>query len=150
MYYILCSIHCHDYAKNIFFERNVSKVFDLKGSLRGRFAKNLRQSKDKTDNRSNISPLNKKKNHGSDSDASSGDEADLQMSHHGSDEDEGAKEEESNPSSTLLDGDFLDFTSGRPLPLTDRAKAAFHMSILNVSLTMKEITLCGRTHNLNC
>jgi hypothetical protein len=34
---------------------------------------------------------------------------------------------------TLLDGDFLEFTNGRPLPLTDRAKAVFHMSVLNVS-----------------
>ena len=34
---------------------------------------------------------------------------------------------------TMLDGDFIEFTSGRPLPMTDRAKAAFHMSILNVS-----------------
>lgn len=34
---------------------------------------------------------------------------------------------------TLLDGDFLEFTNGRPLPLTDRAKALFHMSVLNVS-----------------
>jgi hypothetical protein len=36
-------------------------------------------------------------------------------------------------SATLLDGDFLEFTNGRPLPLTDRAKAVFHMSVLNVS-----------------
>lgn len=39
----------------------------------------------------------------------------------------------SNPGHTLLDGDFLEFTKGRPLPLNDRAKAIFHMSILNVS-----------------
>lgn len=35
-------------------------------------------------------------------------------------------------STTLLDGDFLEYTNGRPLPLTDRAKAVFHMSVLNV------------------
>ena len=35
---------------------------------------------------------------------------------------------------TMLDGDFIEFTGGRPLPMTDRAKAAFHMSILNVSI----------------
>ena len=38
-----------------------------------------------------------------------------------------------NAGPTLLDGDFLEFTGGRPLPLNDRAKALFHMSILNVS-----------------
>ena len=37
-------------------------------------------------------------------------------------------------SATLLDGDFLEYTNGRPLPLTDRAKAVFHMSILNVRM----------------
>jgi hypothetical protein len=34
----------------------------------------------------------------------------------------------------LLDGDFLEFTGGRPMPLSDRAKAVFQMSILNVRL----------------
>lgn len=37
-------------------------------------------------------------------------------------------------SGTLLDGDFQEFTHGRPMPLNDRAKALFHMSILNVSV----------------
>jgi 1-phosphatidylinositol-3-phosphate 5-kinase len=129
----------HHDTQNIFFERNVSKVFDLKGSLRGRFAKNLRQNQEKSDNRSNISPspVPKKRTNGSDSDLSSDDDGDFPPSRHGSDDEEGGKDEESNPSSTLLDGDFLEFTSGRPLPLTDRAKAAFHMSILNVSQTMR-------------
>jgi len=36
-------------------------------------------------------------------------------------------------SGTMLDGDFLEFTAGRPMPMNDRAKAVFHMSILNVS-----------------
>jgi len=36
-------------------------------------------------------------------------------------------------SGTLLDGDFQEFTLGRPMPMNDRAKALFHMSILNVS-----------------
>jgi hypothetical protein len=34
---------------------------------------------------------------------------------------------------TLLDGDFLENTNGWPLSLIDRAKAAFHMSVLNGS-----------------
>jgi 1-phosphatidylinositol-3-phosphate 5-kinase len=44
-------------------------------------------------------------------------------------------------SATLLDGDFLEFTNGRPLPLTDRAKAVFHMSVLNVSAHLSLETL---------
>mmetsp|Transcript_9237 Transcript_9237/g.17384 ORF Transcript_9237/g.17384 Transcript_9237/m.17384 type:complete len:2047 (+) Transcript_9237:105-6245(+) len=129
--------------QNIFFERNVSKVFDLKGSLRGRFAKNLRQNQEKMDNRSNISPspVPKKRFNGSDSDISSDEDGDFPPSRHGSDDEELLKDEESNPSSTLLDGDFLEFTSGRPLPLTDRAKAAFHMSILNDTLFLSIINV---------
>ena len=44
----------------------------------------------------------------------------------------GASPDEKGPA-TLLDGDFLGYTLGRPMPLTDRAKALFQMSILNVS-----------------
>ena len=64
-------------------------------------------------------------------------------SDHGSDVEGLSDGEESNSatkgkskgksSGTLLDGDFLEFTSGRPMPMNDRAKAVFHMSILNVS-----------------
>lgn len=45
-------------------------------------------------------------------------------------------------SATLLDGDFLEFTNGRPLPLTDRAKAVFHMSVLNVSTVVVVYGVC--------
>lgn len=60
------------------------------------------------------------------------------MSSDGNDEDDadvvrmGSQSPVVTSSATLLDGDFLEFTNGRPLPLTDRAKAVFHMSILNV------------------
>lgn len=47
---------------------------------------------------------------------------------------------ESGPS-TLLDGDFLEFTLGRPMPLTDRAKAVFQMSILNDTLFLSIINV---------
>ncbi len=42
---------------------------------------------------------------------------------------------------TFLDGDFLEFTGGRPLPLTDKAKSSFHMSILNDSLFLSIINV---------
>ena len=41
----------------------------------------------------------------------------------------------------LLDENFLEFTNGRPLPLTDRAKAIFHMSILNDTLFLSIINI---------
>lgn len=120
----------------------MSKVFDLKGSLRGRFAKNLRQNKEKSDSRARSSPAPIPKKYASDSDASSDEDADYPASYPGSDDEEVAtKGEDSNPSSTLLDGDFLEFTSGRPLPLTDRAKASFHMSILNDTLFLSIINV---------
>jgi 1-phosphatidylinositol-3-phosphate 5-kinase len=42
---------------------------------------------------------------------------------------------------TLLDGDFLEFTAGRPMPMHDRAKAVFHMSILNDTLFLSIINV---------
>ena len=103
----------------------MSKIFDLKGSLKGRFAKLLSQNKEKSGPRA----VPKRMNTMYDSDASSDEEGEHSPLDSGFYDEEGAKE----GSSTLLDGDFLEFTGGRPLPLTDRAKATFHMSILNVS-----------------
>ncbi len=119
----------------------------MKGSLRGRFAKHLAQNKSSKGggdrDRSSSSPLPKRKSalYGSDSEMSS-DEADEEgevppYTGVGSDDDEGGAKEDNGggdaePSGTLLDGDFLEWTGGRPLPMTDRAKAAFQMSITNV------------------
>jgi 1-phosphatidylinositol-3-phosphate 5-kinase len=41
----------------------------------------------------------------------------------------------------LLDGDFLEFTLGRPMPMHDRANAVFHMSILNDTLFLSIINV---------
>jgi hypothetical protein len=133
------------FAQNIFFGRNISRVFDLKGSLRGRFAKNLSQNVEKN-KRSVQRPKKRSVTFGSDSDMSSDEEGELFTSYHDSQDEEGVtyatgqdepSSGESKPAvSTFLDGDFLEFTGGRPLPLTDRAKAAFHMSILNVSFVL--------------
>jgi len=51
----------------------------------------------------------------------------------------GTKSPVVSSSGTLLDGDFLEFTNGRPPPLTDRAKAVFHMSVLNVSKAVESV-----------
>jgi 1-phosphatidylinositol-3-phosphate 5-kinase len=42
---------------------------------------------------------------------------------------------------TQLDGDFLEFTQGRPMPLNDRAKSLFHMSIQNDTLFLSIINV---------
>ncbi len=126
--------------KNIFYGRNISRVFDLKGKVRGRYAKqNLNLNPEKRTQ----STKKRSVTFGSDSEASSDEEGDPPSSYRDSDEEEGvtyatgqdeASNRDTKPSvSTFLDGDFLEFTNGRPLPLTDRAKATFHFSILNVS-----------------
>jgi hypothetical protein len=131
-------------------------VFDLKGSLRGRFAKNLRNGGDREPEQSKGSSTKQKREKSrtfSDTEASSDDDSNASGEKHedrstgylSSEEDDDGiildtkdkrKSQEdskvSEASSTMLDGDFIEFTGGRPLPLTDRAKAAFHMSILNV------------------
>jgi len=135
---------------NIFHGRKISKIFDLKGSLRGRYA-NVNADKEESatadadgtsksaSNRSKSEkdPKGNKEVYddvGSDSEESSDSENtdDSTLS--------SPKEERPNVA-TLLDGDFLEFTVGRPLPLSDRAKAVFHMSILNDTLFLSIINV---------
>ena len=163
--------------KNIFHDRKISKIFDLKGSLKGRFTQqNVEKEKSQTENtgqeaqtsdartmaakhlddkKGGQKELKKRgKDETSDTDTSpdgdSGSDEDdnstLEQSVDGKssqpsqdrvkkaedDSDEGQDTEKEATITTLLDGDFLEFTGGRPLPLNDRAKAVFHMSILNV------------------
>mmetsp|Transcript_31801 Transcript_31801/g.68845 ORF Transcript_31801/g.68845 Transcript_31801/m.68845 type:complete len:2148 (-) Transcript_31801:1362-7805(-) len=127
--------------QNIFHGRKISKVFDLKGSLRGRFTQQLAEKGRNA------------KRHGSSNDLADLDspvDGDPIGSSRHSDGNEsgfspGEDAEEADllgPSvPTLLDGDFLEFTSGRPLPLNDRSKAVFHMSILNDTLFLSIINV---------
>merc|ERR1712161_92250 len=156
--------------QNIFYGKKVTKVFDLKGSLRGRFAKNLKTNyPDNSDNGANESSCDeaeetrrkkkaqKQNNRSNNSDLDAASDA----SSHNSSEDEdllqseskdsrkmtsngndGSNNSEVEPSlTTLLDGDFLEYTMGRPLPLSDKAKALFHMSILNDTLFLSIINV---------
>jgi 1-phosphatidylinositol-3-phosphate 5-kinase len=135
--------------QNIFYGRNISKIFDLKGSLRGRFT---RQGNLEKDQHSKRSSYRRRGTGSSDSESSGSDEEEddesLSIASDGSEKDEratgdvekgGKAKAASIP--TLLDGDFLEFTAGRPLPLTDRAKAVFHMSILNDTLFLSIINV---------
>lgn len=154
--------------QNMFYGRKITHLFDLKGSLRGRFthgAQNQPQHGDNSVSGKSPSKRTKKKksrsfrrgesegdNYDAENDESDVDSDSFYSSSSAESEDSGDLVEEEHqdqpqqqrvvheiPSSkegevsTFLDGDFLEFTSGHPLPLNDRAKAVFHMSILNVS-----------------
>jgi 1-phosphatidylinositol-3-phosphate 5-kinase len=89
--------------QNIFYGRNVSKVFDLKGSIRGRQAKMIQtdKEKDQVDRNEMLKPpSNEFRAEMNTPTANSGC---INAS-----------------SQTLLDGDFLEFTGGAPMPLNDR------------------------------
>merc|ERR1712127_652702 len=126
--------------QNIFFGRHISKIFDLKGSLRGRFTRQGNVDKDKKPGKQSSQYKRSKLDATSDSNSfsSGGVEKDGKAS---SDAEKGEKPDKGGSIPTLLDGDFLEFTSGRPLPLTDRAKAVFHMSILNDTLFLSIINV---------
>jgi hypothetical protein len=138
--------------QNIFYGRKISKIFDLKGSLRGRFTRKGNLDEEKK-SRTKSSQYRRAKSDNSDSDSYySGDEDDddtISTSSGGIEKDgkvsvdaeKGDKTDKGTSIPTLLDGDFLEFTSGRPLPLTDRAKAVFHMSILNDTLFLSIINV---------
>ncbi len=105
----------------------------MKGSLRGRFAKHLSQNTEKNSSKSSRRRKKRSTTFGSDSEISSDEEGDIVPSYRDSDDEEGVTystgQDELNTDgtkpavSTFLDGDFLEFTGGRPLPLTDKAKA---------------------------
>ena len=131
--------------QNIFYGRNISKIFDLKGSLRGRFTRQGNVEKEKKSGKKSKRYRRSQSDGTYDSDSySSGDDDDdtVSTSSGGMERDDKVPTNSSEKGDkgksatvpTLLDGDFLEFTSGRPLPLTDRAKAVFHMSILVSSL----------------
>jgi hypothetical protein len=126
--------------QNIFYNRKISRVFDLKGSLRGRFAAQVQSSKEES--RPETPPLptepptSGRRSNKSSSDADDGvrqgDKASA-GSDRGDTDDTQSSSSKGTSSGTQLDGDFLEFTRGRPMPLNDRAKSLFHMSIQNVS-----------------
>lgn len=115
----------------------------MKGKVRGRYAKHVSNDNEKSKAQPSQKPKKRTLTFGSDSEISSDEDADV-PSYRDSEDEEGmtnttghedGSSGESKPTvSTFLDGDFLELTGGKPLPLTDRAKAAFHFSILNVRI----------------
>ena len=121
-------------------------MFDLKGSLRGRFAAQVQSSKE--DRSSETPPLpsdataasGHSNRLSSDVDAAGGPgEKSLVAERSDGDDTTQTSNSKGSSSKTQLDGDFLEFTRGRPMPLADRAKSLFHMSIQNVSFTTSTI-----------
>ena len=127
--------------QNIFYNRKITKVFDLKGSLRGRFARNVHSAKDESGGEA-PSEASVGRKRGKESDDGSSRNRDSSTS---DGRDESGTETpsivpEKGPT-TLLDGDFLEFTNGRPMPMTDRGNAVFQMSILNDTLFLSIINV---------
>jgi len=162
--------------QNMFYGRKITRLFDLKGSLRGRFthgAQNQPQQGDNSVSGKSPSKRTKKKKSRSlrrgesgedgfeaENDESDDDSDSYYSSSSAESEDSDViveEEQQEQPQqqrvvqetsstqegevSTFLDGDFLEFTSGHPLPLNDRAKAVFHMSILNDTLFLSIINV---------
>jgi 1-phosphatidylinositol-3-phosphate 5-kinase len=132
--------------QNIFYNKNITKTFDLKGSLRGRFASQIRSNYDETngsnhDTSFNSAPGEGRRRRAPGDSGFDGDDDD----HQNSDKEDGPFPNSSSSRKkgpgTLLDGDFLEFTGGRPMPMHDRAKAVFHMSILNDTLFLSIINV---------
>lgn len=111
--------------QNIFYNKKITKIFDLKGSLRGRFAANRKDESSQED--SQTKPKNVV-------------DSDTNSILDGIEQSTISTMKRDGPA-TLLDGDFLEFTGGRPMPLTDRAKALFQMSILNDTLFLSIINV---------
>lgn len=125
--------------QDIFYGRKIGRIFDLKGSSRGRYV-NVNKGEDgegssaggvtpSGDNAGN-SFFSKEDGEGKPSTTSDDDKTGP-----------ASDVRRSETDTVLLDENFLEFTSGRPLPLTDRAKAIFHMSILNDTLFLSIINI---------
>mmetsp|Transcript_4381 Transcript_4381/g.12074 ORF Transcript_4381/g.12074 Transcript_4381/m.12074 type:complete len:1827 (+) Transcript_4381:66-5546(+) len=127
--------------QNIFYNRKITKIFDLKGSLRGRFAANIQSSKDHDSTQQNPdTPVSDAMNNGVKRHVSK----DFDENRADGSTEFGAESSAAGDNAgagTLLDGDFLEFTLGRPMPMTDRAKAVFQMSILNDTLFLSIINV---------
>lgn len=134
--------------QNIFYDRKISRVFDLKGSLRGRFAAQVQSSKEESipetpplpPDAASVSTSNPNKQSSDIDNASRA--SDKATAKEKNDADDTAQSSSKGSSSkTQLDGDFLEFTRGRPMPLADRAKSLFHMSIQNDTLFLSIINV---------
>ncbi len=151
--------------QNIFYNKKITKIFDLKGSLRGRFAAHLKNYHEDPSGRdtnagkyagseagggqrryaSDGSGYDAREGSASNNPSAIGNNGEDLLSHERDDSLDGkrtgSKKEGPDAPRTLLDGDFLETTFGRPMPMHDRAKEVFHMSILNDTLFLSIINV---------
>jgi hypothetical protein len=128
----------------VFYGRKISKIFDLKGSMRGRYVVAGNPGGDGSSDPHAATPPPSApptptasegvKGFGAEDAPPAPDPAPPPAP-------APAEKKEGSGDTVLLDENFLEFTSGRPLPLTDRAKALFHMSILNDTLFLSIINI---------
>ena len=103
-------------VKNIFYNRKISKVFDLKGSLKGRFAAHVQSSKEtsRLDTPQQDSGVLSSASRKSSDKATGSDQSDNMTGSDRSDSDDvQSNTSKTKSSGTQLDGDFLEFTKGR-------------------------------------
>ena len=149
--------------QNIFYKRKVAKIFDLKGSTRNRYVYHNNKNGESLegrarsvtgtgagagvagDTRTSDSIIEKDPaNPGTGSLDKKSKKSDVSKSAsapalNGASAD--TNDNDNGDNTVLLDENFLEFTNGRPLPLTDRARAIFHMSILNDTLFLSIINI---------
>lgn len=145
--------------QNIFYNKKITKIFDLKGSLRGRFAAHLKNHHAEDPGSSNNNNAGKPTGsetptggqrlasdsgyEGRGADGIKANEEDNLQNLEADESTNTNKTKKEGPAAprTLLDGDFLETTFGRPMPMHDRAKEVFHMSILNDTLFLSIINV---------
>lgn len=135
--------------QNIFYNKKITKTFDLKGSLRGRFAAQMKSNYEDQSNNHNtnssygLDTANGQRKHASNSGIDLDGSGGTEDNPNSSDGEDGTTDGGTDKKGlrTLLDGDFLEETFGRPMPMHDRAKAVFHMSILNDTLFLSIINV---------
>jgi len=109
--------------QNLFHERVITRIFDLKGSARSRYVRVDDKEEEEPSSGGGGQDEDETKNGG----AAAGDGEE--------------KKKKSSSAQVLLDDNFHEFTEGQPLPLHDRAKEYFNRAVLNDSLFLSIINV---------
>jgi 1-phosphatidylinositol-3-phosphate 5-kinase len=105
--------------ENLFFDRNITRIFDLKGSSRQRYVDILGENGEKIDDFDNY--LLKKRNC---------------RRHKNS-----KGPVEFNPNKVCMDDNLMELTRGKPIPLKHKAKVIFHKAVMNDTLFLSIINI---------
>jgi len=105
--------------ENLFYDRNITRIFDLKGSSRQRYVDILGDNGENIDDFDNF--LLKKRN-----------------SRRHNNENGPVK---FNPNKVCMDDNLMELTKGKPLPLKHKAKVIFHKAVMNDTLFLSIINI---------